>query len=94
MDIGPAPLLAVVVGLFHASLFALLTGSNRARLALVLAAAILGAFAGQAMGSRLYDPLRIGDFGLVWASGFAWLGILVVSLVAILGPAGGRSARR
>ena len=86
MQIGPAPVLAVLVGLFHSSLYVLATGSARGRLLLVVPAAILGAFAGQALAERLGDPVRIGDFGLLSASAFAWVGILIVVLVSILGP--------
>ena len=76
MDLGPAPLLSAIVGVANAAIFVLL-----------FPAAILGAYAGQAIGARLTDPLRIGDFALLWASGFAWLGILIVVLVSQLGPA-------
>ncbi|MGZ6344778.1 MAG: hypothetical protein ACXWOW_05645 [Candidatus Limnocylindrales bacterium] len=87
MDVGPAPLLSAIVGVANAAIFVLLFGSARARLVLLFPAAILGAHAGQAIGARLTDPLRIGDFALLWASGFAWLGILIVVLVSQLGPA-------
>lgn len=86
MEIGPAPVLAVLVGLFHASLYLVITGGARARMLLILPAAVLGAFAGQALGGRLGDPLRIGDFGLLSASIVAWLGIGIVVLVSLLGP--------
>ena len=46
--IGPAPILAVVVGIFHTALYVLIRGVMGARLPLVLVAAILGAFAGEA----------------------------------------------
>jgi hypothetical protein len=95
MEIGPAPVLAVLVGLFHASLYLLITGSRRVRTLFILPAAILGAFAGQAMGAQLGDPVRIGDFGLISSSVVAWLGIGVVVLVSLLGPERpGRDARR
>ena len=92
MDLAPAPILSVVVGVANAAVFVLLFGSARARVVLLFPAAILGAFAGQAIGARLADPLRIGDFALLWASGFAWLGSLIVVLVSQLGPAS--SSRR
>lgn len=92
MEIGPAPVLAVLVGLFHASLYLLLSGRLSARMLLVLPAAILGAFAGQALGARLGDPVRIGDFGLLSASIAAWLGIAIVVVVSYLGPARGGTA--
>jgi hypothetical protein len=50
-------------------------------------AAFLGAWAGDELGARLgFDLLRIGDFRLVAASLLAWVGIGMVSIVAILGP--------
>jgi hypothetical membrane protein len=86
--IGPAPVLAVLVGVFHTGLFVLIRGSAGGQLPLLLVAAILGAWAGDALGSRLgIDLLRIGDFRLLAASAMAWLGIAVVATVAILGPA-------
>jgi len=84
--IGPAPLLAVLVGVANAAVFVLLLGAQRTRLLLLFPASVLGAYAGQALAVHLPDPVRIGDFGLVWASGFAWLGILVVVLVGLLVP--------
>ncbi len=84
-------MLALIVGVFHTSLYVLVRGSAGGRLPLVLAAAILGAYAGQALGSRLGDPLRIGDFGLVYSSLLAWAGILVIAIVSVLGPSRGRA---
>ena len=86
--IGPALILAVLVGVFHTALFVLVRGTAGGQLPLLLLAATLGAWAGDALGSRLgLDPLLIGDFRLVAASIVAWLGIGIVSVVAILGPA-------
>jgi hypothetical membrane protein len=85
--IGPAPILALLVGIFHTGLFVLVRGSAGGQLPLLLVAAILGAWAGDALGARLgIDLLRIGDFRLVTASVVAWVGIGFVSVVAILGP--------
>ena len=86
MTIGPAPLLAALVGVANVAVFVLLLGAARASVLLLVPAAILGAYAGQALGLHLPDPLRLGDFGVVWATGFAWLGMLVVVLVSQLGP--------
>lgn len=84
---APAPILAVLVGIFHTALFVLIRGSARGQLPLLLVAATLGALAGDALGARLgIDLLRIGDFRLVPASVLAWLGIGIVAIVAILGP--------
>jgi hypothetical protein len=90
-EIGTAPVLAVVVGLFHTSLYVLIRGSIGARLPFVAIAAVLGAFAGQALGLRLGDPIRVGDFGLLSASVVAWAGILVVAAAGVLGPSGRRA---
>jgi hypothetical protein len=86
--IGPAPILALLVGIFHTSLFVLIRGTAGGQLPLLLVAAFLGAWAGDAIGGRLgLDVLRIGDFRLVAASLVAWLGIGFVAVVSILGPA-------
>ncbi len=85
--IGPAPILALLVGVFHASLYVLIRGSAGGQLPLLVVAAVLGAWAGDALGARLgIDILRIGDFRLVPASVVAWIGIGFISIVAILGP--------
>jgi hypothetical protein len=85
--IGPAPVLALLVGTFNTALFVLLRGSAGGQLPLLLVAAVLGAWAGDALGARLgVDALRIGDFRLLTAIAVAWFGLALVSLVAILGP--------
>lgn len=85
--IGPSIVLAALLGLFHAALYVLFRGSAGGRFPLVLLAAILGAWAGDAIGARLdIDPLRIGDFHVIAASVVAWLGIGAVALLANLGP--------
>ena len=88
MALGPAPVLAVLVGLFHTALFVFLRGRAGGRMVLVACAAILGAWAGDAIGGRLgVDPLRVGDFHIISASVVAWLGIGFVAVIAVLGPA-------
>jgi hypothetical protein len=83
----PAPILAILVGVFHSALFVLIRGSAGGQLPLLVIAAALGAWAGDALGARLgIDLLRIGDFRLVSASLMAWVGIGIVTIVAILGP--------
>ncbi|HEU4919534.1 MAG TPA: hypothetical protein VFT20_07310 [Candidatus Limnocylindrales bacterium] len=85
--IGPAPVLAILVGIFHTALFVLVRGSAGGQLPLLLLGAILGAWAGDALGARLgIDLLRLGDFRLVAASIVAWVGIGFISVVSILGP--------
>ena len=87
MSLEPAPILAILVGIFHASLFVLVRGSGGGRLPIVIVASILGAWAGDALGDRLgIDLLSIGDFRLLAASLVAWVGIGFVAVVAILGP--------
>ena len=87
MTIGPAPVLAVLVGTFNTALFVFLRGTAGGQLPVLLIAAVLGAAAGDALGARLgVDLLRIGDFRLVSATAVAWLGIGLVSIVAVLGP--------
>lgn len=81
-------MLSVLVGSFHASLSVLLKGSVDRRIALVVIAAILGAWAGDALMDRLgLDVLTIGDYHLLGASILAWVGIGLVTVVATLGPA-------
>lgn len=85
--IGPAIVLAILVGVFHSALFVLIRGSAGGQLPLLVGAAALGAWAGDELGGRLgLDLVRIGDFRLVTASLLAWVGIGLVALVAILGP--------
>ena len=78
MAIGPAPVLALLVGGFQTALFLFLRGRGGARLAISLAAATLGAWAGDAVGGRLgIDPIWIGDFHVIAASLVAGAGDLV-----------------
>jgi hypothetical protein len=85
--IGPAIVLAAVFAVLHVSIYVLIRGRVGARLPLLLGAAFLGAWAGDALGGRLgVDPIRIGDFSVVTASVLAWIGIGVVAVLAILGP--------
>ena len=90
--VAPALVLSVIIGALHTCLYVLIRGRLRLHVLLVLPAAIAGAWAGQALGARLGDPLRLGDYCLVWASLFAWIGIIVVSVAATLGPSRSRSA--
>ena len=53
VSIGPAIVLAVLVGTFHAALYVLIRGNAGGRLPIVVVAAILGAWAGDALGDRL-----------------------------------------
>lgn len=85
--IGPAPVLALLVGIFHTALYVLIRGTAGGQLPLLVLAACLGAWAGDALGARLgIDLFRIGDFRLLAASAVAWIGLGFVAVVAILGP--------
>lgn len=86
---GPAPILALLLGVFHTALYVLIRGTAGGRLPLVFLAAVLGAWTGDAVGGRLgLEILRIGDFHVLPASIFAWLGIAMIALIAQLGPEG------
>jgi hypothetical protein len=95
--ISPAPILALIVGLFHVSAYVFIRGRAGARLPLLAVAAVLGAWAGDAVGGRVaIDPLRIGDFHLLAASVVAWLAIGLVAILSVLVPerqAGDRQPR-
>jgi uncharacterized membrane protein YdjX (TVP38/TMEM64 family) len=91
--IGPAPVLAVIVGLFHVSAYVFIRGRAGARLPLLIVASVLGAWAGDTVGARMsIDPLRVGDFHLISASVVAWLAIGLVAIIAILVPERKREA--
>ena len=80
-------MLSVLVGIFHAALSVAIRGSAGGRLPLLIAAAILGAWAGDAIFGRLgIEVLTIGDYHLLGASIVAWVAIGLVSVVAVLGP--------
>lgn len=87
MTLGPAPVLALLVGILHVSVYVLIRGRVGQRLPILIGAAFLGAWAGDALAGRLgIDPLTIGDFHLVGASVLAWVGIIVVAIIAVLAP--------
>ena len=87
MNVDPALILAILVGVFHASLFVLIRGTAGGRLVVIVLASILGAWAGDALAGRLgFNVLMLGDFHLLAASVVAWVGIGISSAVAILGP--------
>jgi hypothetical protein len=90
VSLEPALILAVLVGTFHASLYVLIRGSAGGRLPIIVGAAILGAWAGDALGDRLgVNLFSIGDFRFLAASVLAWVGIGISSAVATLGPSKG-----
>ena len=92
VTIGPALVLAVLVGVFHTALYVLIRGTAGGRLPLIVVAAVLGAWAGDALGARLgIDLLPIGDFRLLAASVWPGSGSRSRSGVAILGPSSARA---
>ena len=87
MSIEPSLVLSVLVGIFHAAVSVAVRGSAGGRLPALVAAAILGAWAGDAIFGRLgINLVTLGDYNLVGASIVAWLGIAIVSVIAVLGP--------
>ena len=87
MTIGPALVLSIILGLFHVSAYVFIRGRVGARVPLLLIAAILGAWAGDAVAARMaIDPLRVGEYHLISASVVAWLGIGLVAVLAGLVP--------
>ena len=90
-EIGPAPVLALLVGLFHTGIYLMLRGAAGFWMPFIAIAAVLGAFAGQQLGARLGDPLTIGDFGLLWSSAVCWLGILLIVAASLLSTSKGRA---
>jgi hypothetical protein len=88
LSVEPSVVLSVLVGIFHAALSVLIRGSAGGRLLVLVAAAILGAWAGDALFGRLGIGLAtLGDYSLLGASIVAWFGIGIVSVLATLGPA-------
>lgn len=91
MSLEPSLVLSVLVGAFHAAASVLIRGSAGGRLPLIVMAAILGAWAGDAVMGRLgIDLLTLGDYHLLGASILAWVGIAIVSVIAVLGPTADR----
>lgn len=86
-QIGPALVLALIVGTFHIALYVIVRNRVERHVLFAWLAAVVGALIGNALGARIGgDPLRIGDFSVLWASVFAWAGIGLVSLLSLLGP--------
>jgi hypothetical membrane protein len=86
--VTPALILAALVGGFHTGFYLFLTGRAGFRIVLTLIAAMLGAWAGDAVAAMLgIDPIRLGDFRLLAASAGAWGGMGFVEALLVLGPA-------
>ena len=87
MTLEPALVLSLLVGIVHTAIYVLARGSAGGRLPALALAAILGAWAGDAISGRIgLDVLTLGDYHLVGASVVAWVGIGLVSVVAVLDP--------
>lgn len=84
--LDPAFVLSLMVGAFHTCMYLVIRGRLGLHILAVLAAATLGAIAGQALGSRVGDLLTLGDYSLLWASALAWMGIGIVVAIGGLGP--------
>ena len=80
----PAFVLSVLVGAFHTCVYIFVRGKIGWHIPAVLAGAILGALAGQALGARIGDVLQLGDYSLLWASALAWLGIGIAVVTSAL----------
>lgn len=93
--LDPALVLSLLVGAFHTCIYLVLSGRLGLGTLAVLLAAVLGAVAGQALGARVGDLLTLGDYPLLWASAFAWLGIGIVVGASRVGSgsAGGENGR-
>ena len=87
-QVGPAIVLALVVATFHTALYLFVRNRVERHVLFAWLTAFVGALVGNALGARIGgDPLRIGDFSVLWASALAWAGIALVSLLSLLGPA-------
>jgi hypothetical protein len=87
VSLEPSLVMSALLGIFHAALSVVIRGTAGGRLPALVAAAILGAWAGDAIFGRLgIEVLTIGDYHLLGASIVAWVGIGLVSVVAVLGP--------
>lgn len=80
----PAFVLSLVVGAFHSCVYIFVRGRLGWFVPAILAGAVLGALAGQAIGARVGDLLHIGDYSLLWASALAWLGIGIALVTSTL----------
>ncbi len=85
----PAFVLSLLVGAFHTCIYIFVRGNLGWHVPAVLLGAVTGALLGQAIGARVGDVLRLGDYSLLWASALAWVGIgmaIVISTLATRRP--------
>ncbi len=80
----PAFVLSLLVGAFQTCIYIFVRGRLGWHIPAVLVGAILGALAGQAIGSRIGDVLLLGDYPIVWASALSWLGIGIALVTGAL----------
>jgi hypothetical protein len=93
VSLEPSLVLSVLVGTFHAALALFIRGTAGGRLPALVVAAVIGAWAGDAVFARLgLGVFVLGDYHLLGASIVAWLGIGIVTVVAALGPTARRPA--
>ena len=84
--IAPSLVLAVLIGVFASALYVLVRGRTLAPIGFVGSAAILGAWAGDAIGGLAGLTLvTIGDFRVLAAFGGALLGIGILEILSVLG---------
>jgi hypothetical protein len=84
--ISPSIVLAVLVGIFSSALYVLVRGRTLAPIGLVGIAAILGAWAGDAVGGlTAFTVASLGDFHVLAAFGGAVLGIAILEILSVLG---------
>ena len=80
----PAFVLSLFVGAFHTCIYIFVRGNLGWHIPAVLVGGIIGALLGQALGARVGDLLTIGDYSLLWASLFAWIGIGMAIVISTL----------
>jgi hypothetical protein len=84
--LAPSLVLAVLVGIFTSALYVLVRGRTLAPIGFVGIAAILGAWAGDAVGGLAdITILSLGDFHLLAAFGGGLLGIAILEILSVLG---------
>ena len=80
----PAFVLSLFVGAFNTCIYVFVRGNLGWHIPALLVGGSLGALVGNAIGSRIGDPLRLGDYSLLWASLVAWVGIGLAIVIASL----------